>query len=148
MIYLVLRYLHIATAAGWLAATAAVASDLWHVPEPGGMFSGLLVKKVGTGLRRDLFAGITTLVTGLALASPLGAPTPPRMGVMVGLGITVLLLGLIGFVAIPEWKRVSACLESKEVNEDLSKSIQKLRLFIIASHLLWLVALATMVYPA
>jgi hypothetical protein len=142
---LCLRFLHILAAALWMGAGlfwpgALRRSLLIERPEKG---PALVQAKAGSAL--DLGAGLAVLVTGLAYASPLGG-APMRLGIALGLVLALARLVLILAMARPALKRTEAALDVGDLARARA-SAKRLLGYAGSAHLLWLLALVTMVFP-
>ncbi len=148
-LFVALRYLHVLAASVWFGAAL-----FW----PGAVRRALRARSAAgdaslqvndaltqarTGLRLDLVAGLFTIAVGGAYAGALGAVRP---GIWVGAALALLRLALLLAMARPALAQLSGALAASDAGraEDASR---RLPAYAGAAHLLWLVALATMVIP-
>ncbi len=143
-IALALRFFHILAAALWMgsvlfwpgALRRALALGAQHAPP------ALAQARVGLGL--DLGAGLATLVTGLVYASPVGiVPVPPL--VFVGLALALVRLALLFAIARPALRRAGAAVAAGDL-EGARAAAKRFAAYAGSAHLLWLLALVTMVF--
>jgi len=140
-----LRFLHVLAAAGWFgtalfwpgALRRALASGPPHA-EP-----GLRLARSGLGL--DLGIGLALLATGLAYASPAGGRTL-RAGVWIGLALTLVRLVLLLVLARPAVRRAGEAAAAARLDEARTAA-KPVSAYAGVAHLLWLLALAMMVFP-
>jgi hypothetical protein len=142
---LVLRFLHVLSAALWLGAVLSWPGALRRGLDPrvGAAEPALAQARGGLGL--DLVAGLATLVTGLLYASPLGG-VPIRLGLVVGLALAVARLALLFALGRPTLHLVSEKLAAGDLAAARTAS-RRLSAYVGTAHLLWLLALVTMVFP-
>jgi hypothetical protein len=142
---LVLRFLHVLAAALWLGAVLS-----W----PGALRRGLkgtaseaapALAQARSGVTLDLGAGLATLVTGLLYASPLGG-VPLRIGIVIGLALALARLALLFALARPTLHLVVEKLAGGDVAGARTAS-RRLSAYVGTAHLLWLLALVTMIFP-
>jgi uncharacterized protein YjeT (DUF2065 family) len=139
-VYYLLRFLHITATATWIGAALWVPGDVRRTLARGAPHTELLVPRVDTALKLDLWAGIASILTGLVLMLAIGGHPATRL--MVGLGLALVLLGLVAFGVFPAWRRIKASLAT---GGDPG-AVKKLAAFNGIAHALWLAALATMVF--
>jgi hypothetical protein len=141
---LTIRFLHVLSAALWMGAALwwpgvlrrALAGD------PPDAAAALALARRGT--RVDLAAGLATIVTGAVYLSPLTG-IAPRVGLWLGLGLALARVGLLHAMALPALRRVAAALSAGEAAAAREAS-RRLPAYAGAAHLVWLLALAVMVY--
>jgi hypothetical protein len=97
------------------------------------------------GLGLDLGAGLATVVTGLVYASPLGGG-PLRIGIVVGLALALARLALLVALARPTLRVVADEVTAGRLDAAQAAS-RRLPAYTGTAHLLWLLALVTMVLP-
>lgn len=142
---LVLRFVHILSASTWLGAALWTAGDVRRTLAQGQPFVNALAARSRPAMRLDLWAGIATIVTGSALVGMLYAGMP-RTGILVGFGAAALRLVLLLAVTAPALNRLQAAVASGDL---AATALPAKRLAMISGigHLLWVVALAGMVFP-
>lgn len=142
---LVLRFLHVLAAAVWIgsalfwpgAVRRAVAAAPGQAPAPA-------LALARTGLALDLAFGLATVATGL-LYLALGE-VPIRHGLEAGLLFAIVRLALLLALARPALRGVADGVASGDL-ERARGAARKLPAYAGAAHLLWLLALAGMVWP-
>jgi putative copper export protein len=140
-----LRFLHILAAAVWLGATLWVAGDVRRTLAAGRGDAGALGARVSPALSLDLAAGILVLVTGLLVL--LVQRVHPRTGIMVGFALTLIRLGVVAAGLRPAWRAIAKRLQAGETVPPTDAPVKKMAMFSGIAHTLWLIALATMVFP-
>lgn len=137
------RILHLVSMAAWLGAALWVAGDLKRTLALGAPHTAALGARVRPALRLDVWAGIATMVTGVALAGMGGGH---RVGIAVGFALALVLFILVMTVLLPAGKRAVDAAERGDLAEAqrLTKSVAA---FSGIAHLLWLAALVAMVLP-
>ncbi|HET9594550.1 MAG TPA: hypothetical protein VFP65_03165 [Anaeromyxobacteraceae bacterium] len=140
---LVIRFLHITAAAAWLGAAL-----YW----PGALKRGLAAGTPGpavalarTGVGLDLGLGLGLLATGLLYASPLGGAVL-RTGIFVGLALSVARVLLVLVLARPGVRRAAEAAAAGRLDEARAAA-RPVAAYAGMAHLLWLLALAAMVFP-
>lgn len=143
MLYYLFRILHFVSMAAWLGAAMWVASDLKRTLALGAPHTSVVGARVRPALKLDVWAGVATMVTGVALA---GMGVGHRIGIAVGFAIALVLFILVMTVVLPAGKRAAAAAESGQLDEArrLTKSVAA---FSGVAHLLWLAALVAMALP-
>jgi hypothetical protein len=140
-----LLFLHVLSAAAWLAAALWTPGDVRRTLALGRPAVDALAARARPALGLDLGAGLLTIVTGLAI---LGVDrVRPRTGVEIGLVASILRFLLMLLAMRPAWGRVEAAIAKGDLAEALPGAKRMAMLAGIA-HLLWLVALAGLVYGA
>jgi hypothetical protein len=143
MDYAILKILHLVSSALWLGAALWVPRDVKSalaVQRP----DAALGARIRPALRLDAWAGVATLLTGLALTLALGTH---RVGIGIGIAITVVLLLLVMLVLLPLGKRIASIVESGGDLGEARRLARQLSAFAGVRHLLWLAALVVMVLP-
>ena len=141
---LALRFLHILSSAAWFGAALfwpgairrALAGD-----SPAHAQAALAQAR--TALRLDLWAGVVTILSGGAYAASLGAV---RHGIWIGAALALVRVGLLLAMAAPALRRVASAVEGGD-RASATVAARRLPAYAGAAHLLWLVALLTMVLP-
>lgn len=143
---LVVRFLHILSAALWMGAVLYWPGALRRALKAAGPplpEAALAQARVGLGL--DLGAGLATLATGLVYASPWGVGRI-RFGLILGLTFALARLVLLVVLARPSLHATSEAVAAG--NLDLARGAsRRLPAYTGMAHLLWLFALVTMVFP-
>jgi hypothetical protein len=142
---LVLRFLHILAASTWLGAALWTAGDVRRTLAQGQPFVNALAPRSRPALRLDLWAGIATLVTGSALVGIMYAGMP-RAGIVIAFLAAALRLVLLLAVTVPALGRVQAAVSSGDLPATAAPA-RRLGMISGIGHLLWVVALAGMVFP-
>ncbi len=142
-----LRLLHVLSMAAWLGAAMYVPADVKRTLALGPPHTVPLLGRVSLALRIDLAAGILTVITGALLASPLGQ-VGMSAGVIAGAVLGLVLLGIVIGVLTPAWKRIAVAIEAGGGTEGAEASVKKLTAFGGVAHLVWLLALAAMLWAA
>lgn len=142
---LILRFLHVLSAALWLGSALFWPGALRRALDLGPPHPAPALAQARVGLGLDLGAGLATVVTGLVYASPVGG-APIRHGLIVGLAFAALRLALLVAVARPA---VQLAREAAGAGNLAAARVaaQRLPAYTGAAHLLWFLALATMIFP-
>ena len=140
-----LRFLHILSAALWLGAVLSWPGALRRAVKAGSSFVPPALAQARMGLGLDLGAGLATLITGLVYASPIGGG-PLRIGIFVGLALALARLALLVALARPTLRAVADEVAAGRL-EAAHAASRRLPAYTGTAHLLWLLALVTMVFP-
>jgi hypothetical protein len=137
------RFLHILAASLWMGSALFWPGALRRAlgaapPQPD---AALRQARAAAGL--DLGAGIATVVTGGALIWAAGGN---EIAVAAGLALALARLGLLLGVARPALARVEQAVAAGDV-ERARGAARRIPAYAGAAHLLWLAALAAMVFP-
>ena len=143
--YELLRFLHILSASAWLGATLWVAGDVRRTLALGRPHPGPLPALSTRALGRSRAAGAATLVTGLAVMFYVGGH--PRTGLMIGFALTLVRLAVVAAGLRPAWRRIATRLAAGEDVPASDGAVGRMVMFSGIAHTLWLLALATMVFP-
>ncbi len=138
------KFLHILSAAAWLGASLWTPGDVRRTLAMGKPYTDALPRRARPALSLDLWTGIATLLTGIAFIALEGGV--PRIGVLVGLGAVLVRLVVLTSGVRPAYRLV----ESFATAGDLAAAevpARRLGMFAGIGHLLWLIALAGMVFP-
>jgi hypothetical protein len=141
----ILRFLHVLAGAGWLgtalfwpgALKRALAAGAPH-PEPA-------LRLARTGLGLDLGLGLALVAAGLLYASPLGQRVP-RAGIWIGLVLAVARVALALLLARPALQRAGEAALAGRLDEARAAA-RPVSAYAGVAHLIWLLALACMVFP-
>jgi len=140
-----LLFLHVLSISTWIAAALWVAGDVRRALAMGRPHADVLSTRVNPALGLDAIAGLATLVTGGLLLWEMGMGHP-RAGIAAGIVFALLRLGLLAGMR-RAWRGLLARIRSGEaiaVGDPAARRMAKLARF---AHLLWLLALAGMVFP-
>ncbi len=142
---LVLRFLHILSAAVWFGSALFWPGGLRRALATGlGPANGAL-QQARAGLGLDLGAGLATVITGLLYASPLGG-VQMRAGIVAGLGFAFARLALLFVLARPALRLTGDAATAGNLEAARAAS-KRVAAYAGSAHLLWIVALASMVFP-
>lgn len=141
-----LLFFHVLSAAAWLAAALWTPGDVRRTLALGRPAVDALAARARPALALDLGAGLVTLLTGLAI---LGVDqVRPRTGVEIGLGASILRFLVVLVAMRPAWRTVEAAIAKGGDLADALPAAKRMGMLAGIAHLLWLVALAGMVYGA
>jgi hypothetical protein len=141
----ILRFLHILSAALWLGSALFWPGALRRALGLGPPHAAPALAQARVGLGLDLGAGISVVTTGLLYASPLGGVVM-RAGILVGFLLALARLALLLALARPALRHASDALARGDLEAARAAS-KKLPAYSGSAHLLWLAALAAMVFP-
>ena len=144
---LVLRFFHVLASALWFgtalfwpgALRRALAAGT-QAPAPA---AALSQARAGAGL--DLWVGVATVATGTVYLSPAGG-VPFRMGLGLGLGLALLRIVLLLALVRPALRRVAEAVGAGDLGAARTAA-KALPAYAGTAHLLWLLALACMIFP-
>ena len=142
---LVLRFLHVLSAALWFGSALSWPGALRRALKLGPPHPAPALAQARVGLGLDLGTGAATVLTGLVYASPLGG-APLRIGILIGLALALARLALLFALARPSVREISAAVASGDVEAARAAS-RRLPAYTGTAHLLWVLALATMIFP-
>lgn len=140
-----LRFLHILAASAWLGATLWVASDVRRTLAHGRPYPAGLPARVNPAVGLDVAAGLATVITGLLVLAYQGVH--PRPGIMIGFTLSIVRVGVVLAGLRPAWRAVAARLAAGEEISPTDAPVRRMAMWSGMAHTLWLVALATMVFP-
>ena len=137
--------LHVLSVSAWIAAAMWVPGDVARTLRLGRPHVDALAARVRPQLGLDAAAGIATIVTGALLMweEALGRP---RTGITVGIVATLVRLGLLAGLR-RAWRSIAARLQRGEAVDPKDAAVRRMAMLSGIAHLLWLVALAGMVFP-
>ncbi len=141
---LVVRFLHILSAAAWLGAALWTPGDVKRAIALGKPFTDALPRRARPALSLDLWTGVATLLTGIAYIALEGGV--PRTGVLVGFGAVLVRLGVLTLGMRPAYRRVEVAVAAGDPAAAEAPA-RRLGMFGGIGHLLWLIALGGMVFP-
>jgi hypothetical protein len=136
-------FLHVLSATTWLAAALWTAGDVRRTLALGRPHTDALPHRARPTLSLDLWAGVATVLTGIAMIGLQGGV--PRIGVMVGLVAALARLALMGLALLPASKAIWRALEVGDL-AGAAAPAKRLGMLSGIGHLLWLVALAGMIF--
>ena len=142
---LALRFLHVLSAALWMGSGLFWPGALRRALALGAPHPSPALAQARTGLGLDLGAGVATVVTGLVYASPLGGVSM-RAGILLGLTLALVRLALLFALARPSLRRAANEVGAGDLEAARAAS-KRLPAYAGGAHLLWLLALACMVFP-
>ena len=140
-----LRFLHILSASAWLGATLWVASDVRRTVPHGGPYPAGLAARMNPAIGLDVAMGIATVVTGLLVVTAQGGH--PRTGIMIGFALSLVRIGVMLAGLRPAWRAVATRFAAGEDVPTADTPVKRMAMWSGMAHTLWLVALATMVFP-
>ena len=143
MTFDLLRFVHILSAALWMGSALYWPGDLRRALEAGGGAPALALRRARGALGLDLAAGVATIVTGGAVAGVGGARELTMWG---GLALAAARVALLLALARPALRRVDAAAQAGDLAR-AKLAAKRIAAYAGAAHLLWLIALAAMVFP-
>jgi hypothetical protein len=138
------RFLHVLSASAWLGAALWVAGDVRRTLALGKPHLAALPARISPALSLDVWLGLATLVTGLLVLLLQGLH--PGTNIMIGFALTLVRIGLVAFALRPAWNRLRSRIEAGEAVPASDATPKRLGMFSGIAHLLWLGALATMIF--
>jgi len=140
-----LVYLHVLSISTWIAAALWVAGDVKRTLGSGRPNVDLLQARVRPALGLDAIAGVTTIVTGSLLVweERLGMP---RIGISAGILLTLVRIGFLAALR-RTFRAIVARVEAGEVVPATDPAARRMSMLSGVAHVLWLLALAGMVFP-
>lgn len=140
-----LVFLHVISIATWIGAAIWVAGDVRRTLAMGRPHVDALPARIRPALGVDAVAGVATIVTGALLLVEMGT-AHPRVGIMAGIFLALVRLGLLAGMR-RAWRGIMARIQSGEavpVSDPAARRMSKLSGI---AHVMWLLALAGMVFP-
>ncbi len=135
------RFLHILCAALWMGAALYWPGDLRRALDAGA--PGVALRRASGALALDGGAGLATILTGGLLASVGGANVVTMWG---GLALAAVRLALLLLLARPAVARVASAATAGDLT-GARAAAKGAAAYAGIAHLLWLLALAAMVFP-
>jgi hypothetical protein len=135
--------LHVTAAATWLGAALWMPGDVRRTLAMGPPHTDALARRARPALSLDLWAGLATLITGLVAIGLRGGV--PRAGIVVGLFAVLVRLGLLALGVFPAYRRVVRAVGAGDLAAAEAPA-RRLAGLAGAAHLLWVVALAGMIF--
>jgi len=142
---LVLRFFHVLAAAVWFGSALFWPGALRRALAPGAPAPAQELAQARAGVGLDLGIGLATLATGIVYMSPAGG-VPFRMGLGLGLGLALLRIVLLLALARPALRRIAEATAAGDLGAARAAA-KALPAYAGTAHLLWLLALACMVFP-
>jgi hypothetical protein len=139
-----LVFLHVLVTSVWIGAALWVAGDVRRALALGRPHSDALAARVRPALGLDAAAGIATVVTGglLVWEEAVGV----RLGITIGFVLTLARLGVLASMR-RAFRDLVVRLGAGEAVQPSDASARRIAMLSGVAHTLWLVALATMVFP-
>ncbi len=145
MLYLGLRFVHIAAMAAWFAPMLFMAGDARRSIEAGGDLAPLRARLGRAGAVAGA-GGTLTVITGIALIFAMGGfgavPIPIHVGLT--LGLVLWALGAIGMGGTV--RKLDAAIAAGAPKEELLGFARRMSALTGVFHLLWLASLGLMVF--
>lgn len=141
----VLVFLHVLSISVWMAAALWVSGDVSRGLALGRPYVDRLAAQIRPKLGLDAAAGVATVITGALLMweEHLGMP---RIGLMVGIVVTLVRLGLLAAMR-RSWKSIAERIGRGEQVSSGDPAARRMAMFSGIAHTMWLIALAGMVFP-
>jgi hypothetical protein len=139
-----LVFLHVLATSIWIGAALWVAGDVRRALALGRPHSDALAARIRPALGLDAAAGVATVVTGglLVWEQAVGV----RLGITIGFVLTLARLGVLASMR-RAFRDVAARVRAGEAVQPSDASARRISMLSGIAHTLWLVALATMVFP-
>jgi hypothetical protein len=139
-----LVFLHVLATSVWIGAALWVAGDVRRALALGRPHADALAARVRPALGLDAAAGLATVVTGglLVWEQAVGV----RLGIAIGFLVTLARLGVVASMR-RAFRDVVARLQAGEAVAPSDVAARRISMLSGIAHTLWLVALATMVFP-
>lgn len=141
---LLVRFLHVLSAALWLGAALYWPGDLRRALDAGGVAPTLALRRARSALGLDLGAGFAVLLTGGGLAGSLGGGNP--VTVWGGLALALVRFVLVLVLARPAVRRASAAADGGDLARARAAA-KGVAAYAGIAHLLWAVSLGLMIFP-
>lgn len=140
-----LVFLHVLSISVWMAAALWVSGDVNRALSLGRPYVDALAARVRPKLGLDAAAGVATVITGALIMweEHLGKP---RVGIMVGIALTLVRLGLLAAMR-RSWRSIGERLGRGEQVESRDPAARRMAMFSGIAHTTWLLALAGMIFP-
>jgi len=142
---LVLRFFHVVPASLWFGSALFWPGALRRALAPSAPAPAQALAQARAGAGLDLWMGLATLATGIVYLSPAGGISF-RMGLGLGLGLALLRIVLLLTLARPALRRIAEATAAGDFGAARAAA-KALPAYAGTAHLLWLLALACMVFP-
>jgi hypothetical protein len=140
-----LIFLHVLAISSWIGAALWVAGDVRRALSMGKPYVDALPSRVRPALGLDAVSGIAAIVTGALLIweERLGRP---RFGIIAGIVLALVRLGLLGALR-RTWRGLLARIHAGQPVAADDPAARRMSMLSGIAHLMWLLALAGMVFP-
>jgi len=142
-----IKLLHVLSMATWLGASLWLAGDARRSLPAGPAEARAFVQRAHRALGLDRWAGLLTILTGLAMLHFAHVWPQVRPGLWLGMALAVGRAGLSDALLRPTLRRIAAGLDAGQSAADLAAGARRLAALSGAGHLAWLVALAALILP-
>lgn len=140
-----LVFLHVLAISAWIAAALWVAGDVKRALAMGKPHVDALAARIRPALGLDAAAGVATIVTGALLLWEEGV-THPRAGISAGIVLALVRLFLLAGMR-RAWRGLLARIQAGEAVPADDRAARRMSMLSGIAHLMWLLALAGMVFP-
>ncbi len=140
-----LIFLHVLAIAVWIAAALWVAGDVKRTLALGKPHVDALASRVRPALGLDAAGAVATFATGILLMWAVGFANV-RQGVNAGFVLALLRVGAL-FGLRRAWGGIVTRVQAGEAVSPTDPAARRMVMFAGIAHTLWLLALATMVFP-
>ena len=140
-----LKVIHVACASVWFGSSWLAATDIRRTVDLGRPHTDILPERIGRLERVAITSGVTTFLTGLAVAAwTYGLMRlPTRLYWVIGLTVATMMVG--GFFASPAWGRVRTVIEQGGDLDAARVDARRFERFMWVEHALRLATLAFVV---
>lgn len=140
-----LVFLHVLAISIWIGAALWVAGDVKRALAMGRPEVDLLRARIQPALGLDVLAGVATLVTGSLLVweERLGMP---RLGITAGIVLTLVRMGVLAAMR-RTFRGILARMQGGQPVPVTDPAAKRMSMLSGIAHVLWLLALAGMVFP-
>lgn len=140
-----LVFLHVLAISSWIGAALWVAGDVKRALAMGKPHVDVLASRIRPALGLDAVAGIATIVTGGLLMWEMHMGHP-RFGIMAGIVLALARLGLLAGMR-RTWRGILARIRGGEAVAATDPAAKRMSMLSGIAHVMWLLALAGMVFP-
>ncbi|HET8540663.1 MAG TPA: hypothetical protein VFL83_12410 [Anaeromyxobacter sp.] len=140
-----LVFLHVLAISAWIAAALWVAGDVKRALAMGKPHVDALAARIRPALGLDAVAGVAAIVTGALLLWEQGM-THPRPGISAGIVLALVRLFLLAGMR-RAWRGLLARIQAGEAVPADDRAARRMSMLSGIAHLMWLLALAGMVFP-
>lgn len=145
MLYLGLRFVHIAAMAAWFAPMVFMAGDARRSIEAGGDLAPLRARLGRSGTIAGV-GGMLTLITGVALIFAMGGFGAVPIAIHVGLTLGIVMWALGAFGMGGTSRKLDAAIAAGAPKEQLLALARRMSALTGVFHLLWVATLGVMVF--